>query len=227
MLADTENFKKSNIEFNPNLNTIIGGRSTGKSTLLQILADKLGELKKDDAKSDFIKEIANNVSIEWFDGETDIEDRKVEYFPQSYMHNIVKTDEDRKIIVENIIGKGQLESYKKFITANQIDIKKDISKLLEEDRKFKEITKQIHEIGNKIAIENEISELDKKISNLMKRNEFTETEENNFETLKNKLDEATIKNNEIKSDVLCLQSYNRKLIGFDYNDDLSELSDKK
>ena len=105
-MADTENFKKSNIEFNPNLNTIIGGRSTGKSTLLQILADKLGELKKDDAKSDFIKEIANNVSIEWFDGETDIEDRKVEYFPQSYMHNIVKNDEDRKTIVENIIGKG-------------------------------------------------------------------------------------------------------------------------
>ena len=60
----------------------------------------------------------------------------------------------------------------------------------------------------------------------MKKNQFTETEKNNFETLKNKLDEATIKNNEIKSDVLCLQSYNRKLIGFDYNDDLLELSDK-
>ena len=26
--------------------------------------------------------------------------------------------------------------------------------------------------------------------------------------------------------MLCLQSYNRKLIGFDYNDDLLELSDK-
>ena len=183
-MADTENFKKSNIEFNPNLNTIIGGRSTGNSTLLQILAYKLGELKKDDAKSDFIKEIANNVSIEWFDGETDIEDRKVEYFPQSYMHNIVKNDEDRKTIVENIIGKGPLESYKKFITANQIDIKKDISKLLEEDRKFKEITKKIHEIGNKIAIENEISELDKKISNLIKRNQFTETEKTILKLLK-------------------------------------------
>lgn len=183
-LADTENFKKSNIEFNPNLNTIIGGRSTGKSTLLQILAYKLGDLKKDDVKSDFIKEIANNVSIEWFDGETDIEDRKVEYFPQSYMHNIVKNDEDRKTIVENIIGKGQLESYNKFITANQIDIKKDISKLLEEDRKFKEITKKIHEIRNKITIENEISELDKKISNLMKRNQLTETEKTILKLLK-------------------------------------------
>ena len=221
--SGTENFNKGSINLNPNLNTIIGGRSTGKSTLLQILAYKLGELREDNNR---ISNIAENVSIEWLDGETNNQDRKVEYFPQSYMHDIAKDDNERKKIVENIIGKDQLESYTKFITANQLDIKKDIYKLLEEDNKLKEITKQIREIGNKKAIEKEISELDQKIANLMKENKFTETEKNEFESLKNQLDNTNIKRREIESDIRCLQNYNKKLIGFDFNDDLLELSDK-
>ena len=92
--SDTENLNKGSINLNPNLNTIIGGRSTGKSTLLQILAYKLGELKED--SNNRISNIAKNVSIEWFDGETTNQDRKVEYFPQSYMHNIAKDDNERK-----------------------------------------------------------------------------------------------------------------------------------
>ena len=128
--------------------------------------------------------------------------------------------------MENIIGKDQLESYTKFITANKLDIKKDIYKLLEEDDKLKEIIKQIREIGDKKAIEKEISELEQKIANLMEENKFTETEKNEFETLKNQLDNVNIKKREIESDIKCLQDYNKKLISFDFSDDLLELSDK-
>ncbi|WP_440992669.1 TrlF family AAA-like ATPase [Cysteiniphilum litorale] len=224
--SNTADFNKGQISFNPNLNTIIGGRSTGKSTLLQILAYKLGELKNNNDNFERIKKVAEDVSIEWLDGETDHEDRQAEYFPQSYMHNIVKDDNERKKIVENIIGTDQLKSYEKFIADNQLDIKKDISKLLKEDGRFKEITQKIHEIGNEKAIGKEISELNQKIAYLMEENKFTETEKNKFESLKNQLDDANIKKREIESDIECLQNYNKKLISFEYNYDLLELSDK-
>lgn len=223
--SDNKNFNKGSLNFNPNLNTIIGGRSTGKSTLLQILAYKLGELESN-TDSDRIKEMAENVSIEWLDRETNSQDRKVEYFPQSYMHNIAKDDNERKKIVENIIGKDQLESYTKFISTNQLDIKKDISMLLEEYGKFKEITKQIHEIGNKVAIEQEISELQDKITILMQESQFDEVQKNTFEILKNKLDATNSKKHEIEIDINCLNNSNKKLIDSSYIRDFLDLSEK-
>lgn len=223
--SDNKNFNKGSLNFNPNLNTIIGGRSTGKSTLLQILAHTLGELKSN-GDSERIKEIADNVSIEWLDGETNSQDRKVEYFPQSYMHNLANDDNERKRIVENIIGKEQLESYTKFITTNQLDIKKDISMLLEEDGKFKEITKQIHEIGNKAAIEQEISKLQVEINVLMQESKFDEEQKNNFESLKNRLEATNFIKYEIESDIRCLNNSNKKLIDSNYNNDFLELTEK-
>lgn len=223
--SDNKNFNKGSLNFNPNLNTIIGGRSTGKSTLLQILAYTLGELKSN-GDSERIKEIADNVSIEWLDGETNSQDRKVEYFPQSYMHNLANDDNERKRIVENIIGKEQLESYTKFITTNQLDIKKDISMLLEEDGKFKEITKQIHEIGNKAAIEQEISKLQVEINVLMQESKFDEEQKNNFESLKNRLEATNFIKYEIESDIRCLNNSNKKLIDSNYNNDFLELTEK-
>ncbi|HRG64096.1 MAG TPA: AAA family ATPase [Burkholderiales bacterium] len=223
---DNKNFNKGSLNFNPNLNTIIGGRSTGKSTILQILAYKLlGELKNN-GDSDRIKEIADNVSIEWLDGETNSQDRKVEYFPQSYMHNIANDDNERKKIVENIIGKDQLESYTKFISTNQLDIKKDIYMLLEEYGKFKEITKQIHEIGNKAAIEQEISKLQVEINVLMQESKFDEEQKNNFESLKNQLEATNFIKYEIESDIRCLNNSNKKLIDCNYNNDFLELTEK-
>ena len=50
------------ISLNPNLNTIIGGRSTGKSSLLKAIAAKHGN--EDIGSNDFIKGHLKGVSID-------------------------------------------------------------------------------------------------------------------------------------------------------------------
>ena len=50
-----------------NLNTIIGGRSTGKSTLLKAIAKKIySKIESDD---EFVKGHLSGVSVIWKDGE--------------------------------------------------------------------------------------------------------------------------------------------------------------
>ena len=61
---------KGTIQLNPNLNTIIGGRATGKSTLLKAIAKKVSNSSfsyKDDTEKDFLKEYIENISISWLD----------------------------------------------------------------------------------------------------------------------------------------------------------------
>ena len=82
---------KQSILLNPNLNTIIGGRSTGKSTLLQLIAYRINPSIRD--IGEFIKEIPKNaIKIIWQDDEEN-KSRDIEFF-----HKVIcmKLPETRK-----------------------------------------------------------------------------------------------------------------------------------
>ena len=103
-------FWNQTIPFCDSLSVIIGGRSTGKSILLESIAEKVcpGLVRKicgSDGQEDrirFIEEHISSVSVNWKDKEEDSE-RIVDFFPQSYMYEIAKDQHRVDELVENLI----------------------------------------------------------------------------------------------------------------------------
>lgn len=121
---DEDEFWHGKIFLNPNLNTIVGGRSTGKSSLLKAIAAKHGN--KEVEENDFIRQHLDGISIRWQDGNDQL-GREIEYFRQSYMHDIAFDSEKTNRIVDSIIKDkdeaGLLKAYNERLT----DISKEIS----------------------------------------------------------------------------------------------------
>ena len=64
----------SEVLFNPNMNSIIGGRSTGKSVLLTAIAQNLKTekpiyFKQKPEYESFVEKISSSIKVFWKDGE--------------------------------------------------------------------------------------------------------------------------------------------------------------
>jgi len=97
---DQDDFGKQIIPFNQGLNTIIGGRSSGKSILLGCLARLCGDTQaiKDNKPNydEYIQAISKHMKLYWRDlGEETT--RKIAYFPQGH---IIDTASDPKKILK-------------------------------------------------------------------------------------------------------------------------------
>ena len=97
---DEDGFWQGTIHLNPNLNTIIGGRSTGKSSLLKAIAAKHDAMLVDE--KDYIHQHLKGVKIRWKDG-GDETGHKIDYYKQNYMHNIACSRKQTNQLVESIL----------------------------------------------------------------------------------------------------------------------------
>ena len=95
-----DEFWNNTICLSQNLNTIIGGRSTGKSTLLKAIAAKHG--RNFVSSDDFVNNHLHGVTVKWKDGTEQI-GRDIDYFGQSYMHDIAFDVNKTNALIENII----------------------------------------------------------------------------------------------------------------------------
>ncbi len=175
-----EEFKT--IFLNPNLNTIIGGRSTGKSILLGAIAKKLNsdkEVKLDNTEySKYIDDIVSNMRIFWKD-EGKNSKRDIEYFPQSYMYQLARNSDELNKLVENIITqdinkKTKIEAYQAFSSDNNSEIIEDINKLFKTKASIDNIQKSITEIGDEEGIIKEKGKLSKDLEDLKTKIQITE-----------------------------------------------------
>ncbi len=175
-------FWNNTIYLNENLNTIIGGRSTGKSTLLKSIAKKIDDkIDLDEKEEDFIKNHIGGVSIKWKDdlgGETS---RYIQFLPQNYMHAIAK-NENRELdeLIEKIISnKDENKILRKYNNDNK-EIEKTLSKNILEafqlQKELKELQSQLKEKGDKKGVEGEINRLNQKIKVLSENTEITTNE---------------------------------------------------
>lgn len=157
-------FWNQSIKFNENLNTIIGGRATGKSTLLSCIAHKGGA----QIEKDFIKSHASNIQIKWKDGEIDTQ-RDIDFFPQSYMYDIAIDAKRRDLLIESIIEdydtENHYESYRNFIMNHKNKLSQSIRNIFNIQSKISEIEGMIKQKGDKQGIETEIKKLNEKIQN--------------------------------------------------------------
>jgi len=180
-----KDFGEQTLPINPNLNCIIGGRSSGKSILLGCIAKSVNdnkEVKKNNPEYDkYIDELINNVDLEWLDNQ-DNENRKVEYFPQSYINGMASNSKEINKLIEEILKNNEekrcaLDEY----NSNLYDINLEIITSIKEVYKCKEQIKSIQEdlldIGNKSGIQEQITILQEEIEQIQNNIDSQITEE--------------------------------------------------
>lgn len=175
-------FWNGELYMNPYLNTIIGGRSTGKSTLLQCVAKKLGQSigKDEDTKKGlFIKQHYDSISIKWKDGEIDTP-REIMFFPQNHMIDLASDPKELNSLLEKIVNEKDryhlLDEYKKFLGQAQITISGQVNQLFLEQSKINNQIALKKQKGDEKGIESEILKITKKIEKIKSDSQISEDE---------------------------------------------------
>ena len=163
LLPNSQDFNPQKILLNPNLNTIIGGRSSGKSALLAVIAEKCGAYPKLGDKSEevensykrYLDTLSPFVTVHWQDGKSDTA-HPIEYFPQGFLNT--RQAEGLESVISPIFGGDEtLESYKRAFENEQRETSLELTNQLSELFRLKnEMTVthlKIKELGEKEDIE--------------------------------------------------------------------------
>lgn len=149
------------IPLNQNLNTIIGGRSTGKSTLLASIAAKFEDIGEVENKP-YIVQLSDNIHVIWKD-EQENNNKNIEYFPQNYISNIANTRYTDKLLLKILLDKPEkkteYDEYKSKIAAQFSAIQSKVALFFEKRRLFYEKQQAIKDIGDVEGIKREVQKL--------------------------------------------------------------------
>ena len=200
VLLNTANVWNQTIKFNQNLTTIIGGRSTGKSTLLSSIATKLKINKKIDING-FIKPLTDNVHVVWRDGQ-EHDDVEIEYFTQNEIANIIDKDNPNSIFLDIFkCDTEKRDAYQTFLSdeaQKYSSIQSKVTLFFEKKRKYAEKSAYIKTLGDKDSIVRELEKLEKERTSIqlkltdkketLDKFQAKEKELNNLKTNKLKLE---------------------------------------
>jgi ABC-type lipoprotein export system ATPase subunit/uncharacterized coiled-coil DUF342 family protein len=179
-LSDS-NFTANPIKLNPNLNVIIGSRSSGKTTLLNSIAKAvdIDEFNLRHKDIPLIKE-PPKANVFWLDSaESDNIDiqKGITYIPQNYINSLAEATEENSPILE--IAENALFDSKSGISQkrkemnSQIEqlgrtIGNDVYQLFALRKQISEQKEKIKKIGDKKGIEEQIKKIDAEIAKLQK-----------------------------------------------------------
>lgn len=198
VIFNDDNFQKKPIFFNDKLNCIIGGKSTGKSILLQNMAmaiDK-AEAEKNLDRSKTKTLDVGNLSVIWRDDKE--ENRKIIYIPQTYLNKLSdekeETTEIDRWILDILLKNEPFKSTYEIFKNNINELKKHTSKVIVDFVSVcSDITKLKNdqsEIGDKIGIEAEIKKLNDEKSGIALTSEIKEDNLKSYETASKKINET-------------------------------------
>ena len=194
--SDSSNkfFSLNPIPLNSNLNTIIGGKSSGKSLLLYHIAKAIDPQQVKEKMEivgvkayGFEKQIpAFDFVVKWRDGYTnslsDLENklRKVTYIPQMYINHLAEEKGEQKLkeLIEGILQ--QNHDLKTFWDTNKAKIKQKrleifnvINGIYSVRESVKETSQKIKDIGDKTGINNTVARIKVDINKLRLQTGFT------------------------------------------------------
>lgn len=214
-------FSPIKIQLNQNLNTIIGGRSTGKSILLGSIAKKLNSDKEvkfeNEDYSNYVSQIVSNLKVTWKDG-IENNDRNIEYFPQSYMHRLAKNiNNDLDNLIEEIIiqdeeKKNEIDNYHNFSKNNNTEIVGKINKLFQTLSDFHKLKLSIKDLGDEDGINSEKAKLTIILEELRSKIQISEDEIKIYNSLVQQYNENFNKISTIENQILKLNSLKGKSI---------------
>lgn len=209
---DDDNFQTDPIVFNDNLTCIIGGKSTGKSLLIQQLAKTIDPLHvRDQEFASTLKSRTFSVKqavVKWKDGTSD--GRKIVYIPQTYLNRTTDNPEEstaiNKIIADVLQQEPEISTAFSVLNEKRKSIKKNvkenISKYCEKKEELREIRESIRQLGSPESFESMLSQLESERSELAAKVDIQEFEIQEYKTLKALLE--NLKNQLIKyKDEIC------------------------
>jgi len=213
------------IEFNQNLCSIIGGRSSGKSALLNYithaidpeLVEKELEIKNAGEGEEYRWEkIKINYEVEWQDGFVSRREaknsRKILYLPQNYLFKKSKDPDEIKRKIEPILFKKFPEferQYKKSIK-EMGNLNKKITDLVEKWFQLMNLIIKSKErnktLGDKKAIEKEKQKIEQKIDEYKNKYSLSENELKAYQDIRNKETELKSKIDQSEEELKLIQS---------------------
>lgn len=226
---------KQEIKLNQNLNTIIGGRSSGKSILLGCIAKLVGysgKIKEDDKYNNYISNLIQGATILWKDG-SDNKNRKIEFFGQSRINEIARNQEETNKIILEIIKKNKdkkdvIDFYEQFSNKNKIEIVKKIGELYSDNQNKLNLESELDDKGDKQGIENQINKITEELERIKQNSTdiLDDTEQKKYEQLKEQLQQKNYENNSIDVDIKTLNSLKETSINVIRDKNVNELSPK-
>lgn len=174
-------FTSTPIELNPNLNVIIGSRSSGKTTLLNSIAKAIDstEFYERNKKAPVLIE-PPKMNVFWLDGaQSDSKEiqKGITYIPQNYINSLAEATEDNAPILaiaesalfdnQDEISKKRGELDSRVESLNRI-INADVYQLFIIRKQISEQKEKIKKIGDKKGIEEQIKKIDLEIAKLQK-----------------------------------------------------------
>ena len=192
------------IELNQNLNTIIGGKSSGKSLLLYHIGKSIDpdqvELKTNLIEGDnyniFYSKNFFDFEVIWKNGDKDTlsqstkSSSQITYIPQMYINHLAEENGEQQLagLIESILK--QNSDYKNFIEKSEKSIQEcktrinySIDERLIQIASFKKLNAEKNKIGNKEKITIEIKRLGAEIDKLRKESGFNEIQNNLYKKL--------------------------------------------
>ncbi len=207
-LTDAEGkFSTNKILLNENLNSIIGGKSSGKTLLLHSLASAI-DIAQVDRISEKLnipgyKKLGFDLLVEWADGRKDSlsrvpeiesdENRKVTYIPQLYINYLAERnnkDDLNKLILNIVLQNAEFASFYAAQKSNILELNQNISssveKMIQTRREALYFYNQLKESGWEKDITNSIQVIENQIAELEKNLSLTEEEKKLYDAFKKK-----------------------------------------
>ncbi len=233
VILSGENFVSQEILLNPDLVTIIGGRSSGKSTLLEGIARIVNPKNTEndiDNKQEYFKEICQEMKIIWQDNSSESE-RDIDYFRQEYMHEIARDSKKSnnlidKILMENMNFKKEREVFSKFESENNSEL---VSKCNELFNLLKQEKEDAKPHGDRKGIETEIAKIKENLESILKKGmSLTKEEQAQFSKLDLKIKELKEEINYLGNDISLLEDIRKEdIISSSFIKKFSQLNSNK
>ncbi|HIR36137.1 MAG TPA: hypothetical protein IAC91_08585 [Candidatus Faecimorpha stercoravium] len=228
-----KDFGEQVIPFNQGLNTIIGGRSSGKSILLGCIARLCGDFtpikKSKSSYDDYIADIVKSMSIEWRD-HSETGNRKVDFFPQSY---IIDLATDKKKISELVVRilrseetfNEKLSEVKDFLLEQTGKIHSLFAQYKSVRQEKEVLYEELLALGNKQGIQQGIDKIKCGMAELKLSmpEGLSETEEHNYELQKERLADFERQKKRAIHDIKVLEGIKNLPLLIDISDKLFDL----
>lgn len=228
-ILNTNNiFTQNEIYFNSNLNSIIGGKSSGKSLLLYLLAKTVLSSEKFDEISKYknfvnYDELPKGIECEvlWGDGtvtklSSNENKRHIEYIPQLFLNNIAE-DKKNELFNQTINDllykkngyKGAVDLIYKSIDEKKISLASEIEKYFTNESELKRLEIELTTLGDKNAIEILINSFCEELKELKSKSSLTQGDENIMKAINESI---TLKKNEkilLEKEIILNNSINK------------------
>lgn len=207
------------IEFNNNLCSIIGSRSSGKSALLAYIAHSIDTDLAESTKPEGPgagypwSNIDFEYSIEWANGQLNHDSPgKIIYIPQGYLFETSKRPDEIKEKIEPVLFKkipAFEEKYKSSLREiNEINnnISRETDNWFLLSGRLTNLELALKDIGDKTAVEKEMSNVESNIEKLRKENKLTEGDVQKFQVVSAELSKYKNEIQQVEKEALQISS---------------------